>query len=268
MATTSKRSLKRTLASTVEDRSPRFLLGSLALAMVISLVAGLGIGYKVEQHRVESKKTKTTATTKTKKKTKKKTTTAKVGTGPVFGKVVSTAPKLLVVSTGTGRLRLVMLKKTTVDLTKTADASAIVPGVHVLVAYKKATSTGTTTTGTAGPTGTTVTKPPAVASEVVVVTGAAAKFLGSEVESAGAWTMTLKFGTAKITVSISGARIEETEAGVASDLSPGRKVAVRAYKPVAKATKTKKKKTKKKKAAVKTSTYALDVVLLPSDSLL
>jgi hypothetical protein len=268
MATTPKRSLKRTLASTVEDRSPRFLLGSLALAMVISLVAGLGIGYKVEQHRVESKKTKTTATTKKKKKTtKKKTATAKVGTGPVFAKVVSTAPKLLVVSTGTGRLRLVMLKKTTVDLTKAADASAIVPGAHVLVAYKKATSTGTTTTGTAGPTGTTATKPPAVATEVVVVTGAAAKFLGSEVESAGAGTMTLKFGTAKITVSISGARIEETEPGVASDLSPGRKVAVRAYKPVVKATKTKKK-TKKKKKAVKTSTYALDVVLLPSDSLL
>ncbi len=50
-AETPKRSWKRTVASTVEGRTPRFLLGSLALAMVISLIAGLGIGVKVGEHR-------------------------------------------------------------------------------------------------------------------------------------------------------------------------------------------------------------------------
>jgi len=53
-AETPKRSWKRTVASTVEGRSPRFLLGSLALAMVISLVAGLAIGLVLGAHRLSS----------------------------------------------------------------------------------------------------------------------------------------------------------------------------------------------------------------------
>ena len=50
MAAEPKRSFKRTVASTVEGRSPGFLLSSLALAMVISLLAGLGIGIQVGDH--------------------------------------------------------------------------------------------------------------------------------------------------------------------------------------------------------------------------
>ena len=194
MATTPKRSLKRTVASTVEDRTPRFLLGSLALAMVISLLAGLGIGIKVEQHRVESKKPKATATakTKTKKKTVKKTAT--LGVGPLYARVVSKTPTKLVVTNGTRRIPLVMFKKTEVQLTKAANASAIVPGAHVLVVFKHAaTGAGSTTTAaTAGPTGTTAAKPPAVATEIVVVTGTAPGRLGTPVESAGSGTMTLR----------------------------------------------------------------------------
>jgi hypothetical protein len=272
MAPAPKRSLKRTVASTVEDRTPRFLLGSLALAMVISLLAGLGIGIKVEQHRVESKKAKTTATAKT--KTKKKTTTKKtalLGAGPLYARVITAGPRNLIVTNGRRRIPLVMLKNTEVELAKPATASAIVAGAHVLVVFKHPAGSGSTTTAaTAGPTGTTATKPPAIASEIVVVNGTAPGRLGIHVESAGSGTMTLKIGTAKLTVSIAGARIEQTETGVASDLSAGRKVVVRTYHPIVKTKPKKKKKNKKAKkpVVVKTSTFAVEIVLLPSDSLL
>ena len=39
--------LKSLLKSVVEDRSPRFLLATIALGVVVSLLAGFAIGYKV-----------------------------------------------------------------------------------------------------------------------------------------------------------------------------------------------------------------------------
>ena len=43
--------LKGLLRSAVEDRSPRFLWGTIALGVVVSLIAGFAIGYKVEESR-------------------------------------------------------------------------------------------------------------------------------------------------------------------------------------------------------------------------
>ena len=45
--------LKRIVKSALEDRSPRFLLATIALGVAISLIAGMAIGYKVEQSRAK-----------------------------------------------------------------------------------------------------------------------------------------------------------------------------------------------------------------------
>jgi hypothetical protein len=59
--------LKGLLKSVVEDRSPRFLLGTIALGVVVSLLAGFAIGYKYEKSKgrkaAKAKVTKTTGTT-------------------------------------------------------------------------------------------------------------------------------------------------------------------------------------------------------------
>ena len=59
--------LKRLLKSIVEDRSPRFLLGTIALGVVVALLAGFAIGYKYEKSKGhKAAKVKTTTTTKPK----------------------------------------------------------------------------------------------------------------------------------------------------------------------------------------------------------
>ena len=131
MAPTPRRSLKQTLAGTVEGRSPRFLLSSLVLAMVISLVAGLGIGIKIEQHRVKTKKAKPVAVAKKKPKTVK----AKGGSkGPLNGIVVLSRPKLLVISARGRRVSIAVVPRTRVEVTDPATPSDIVAGSRVLFA--------------------------------------------------------------------------------------------------------------------------------------
>ncbi len=59
--------LKSLLRGVVEDRSPRFLLSTIALGVAISLLAGFAIGYKYEKSkRQPAKKVTTTKTTQPK----------------------------------------------------------------------------------------------------------------------------------------------------------------------------------------------------------
>ena len=44
--------------SALEDRTPGFLLGTIALAVVVSLIAGFAIGYKVQNSKGTSTKRK------------------------------------------------------------------------------------------------------------------------------------------------------------------------------------------------------------------
>ena len=41
-------SLKRIVKSAMDDRSPRFILGTIALGVVVALIAGTLIGYKLD----------------------------------------------------------------------------------------------------------------------------------------------------------------------------------------------------------------------------
>jgi hypothetical protein len=99
MAAEPKRSFKRTVASTVEGRSPRFLLSSLALAMVLSILAGLGIGIKIGEHN--KKKAKPVATTKpTTPTTRRANPTSTTSKQAVEGVVVRETATSLVVTSG------------------------------------------------------------------------------------------------------------------------------------------------------------------------
>ena len=55
--------LRSLLRGVVEDRSPRFLLSTIALGVVISLLAGFAIGYKYEKSKRQPVKKVTRTTT-------------------------------------------------------------------------------------------------------------------------------------------------------------------------------------------------------------
>src|SRR5580765_436556 len=127
MAATPKRSFKRTVASTVEERSPGFLLGSLALAMVISLLAGLGIGIKIGQHD-KSNKAKPAAVGKLPKTSTTVRHAPKGKRGPLVGTVVLKGPKLLVIKTKTAQVSLRLIAKTVVEGTMNGGPADIKAG--------------------------------------------------------------------------------------------------------------------------------------------
>ena len=258
MATTPTRSLKRTLASTVEDRSPRFLLGSLALAMVISLLAGLGIGIKVEQHRIKTKKAKPAATAvkKPKKPAKRTVSAALLAGAPVKGTVLSLGPKFLVVTNPPRRVRVVMASKTRIEVAGSAAQSDIVVGAHVLfVLTRKATAGTGSSAPAAGGT--------ASAKEIVIVTANGLKGrLGSVVTAVTSDSMTVKgVGGKTVTISTVGAKIEKTAAGKRTALATGAHVIVRTYQ--AKAVRVKAH-GRVKAHLVKPPRIAVEIVVLPA----
>jgi hypothetical protein len=268
MAAAPKRSLKRTVASTVEERSPAFLLGSLALAMVISLLAGLGIGIKVGEHN----KTKAKAAAVKPKKTptsKSAGAKAKAAQPPLKGTVVAKAPKLLLISTGKKRIPLVLLPRTRVEVTAPAAASDIKAGSRVLfvldgfrtVQPTTTKGTGTTATGSAR----TVTF---VAKAVLIVTGTKAR-LGSLVSSVTADSLTIKLPSGKsLALSTAGAKVSKTIPSTRAKLVAGQHVLVK-WLPFALPKKAAKTKTTKKKAAVparKFQRLAIEIVAVSASS--
>jgi len=237
MATTPKRSLKRTLASSVEERSPLFLLGSLALAMVISLVAGLAIGMAVEQHRDSSKKAKTAVVKKkpnaVKKPVKKVVPKAVRSNAPPTAIIVRHRPSLLTLSSGSGQFSVALVKGTRVENAKPAPRSDLVVGSRVLTVFKPKSSQGIIGV-----------------SEILIVTGTG-KGIGSVVTALTPTSMTLKkeWGV----FSTVGAKIEKTVLGGQANLTKGRRVIVRMFHP---------KPIRKGKRLIKQMSIALEVVVL------
>jgi hypothetical protein len=261
MAATPKRSFKRTVASTVEERSPRFLLGSLALAMVISLLAGLGIGIKIGEHDESNSatpvaKTKPTPTTKPK--------TAARPTNPLVGTIVGKTPKLLVVAGRSGRVTMRLIPRTVIHVTAAATPADIKVGSHVLFALKPRAGSASTTTPTgltsssAAPTTTTTRLGPLTAKEVIIVTGARKARAGLVVSSVTADSMTFAFPNGRVTISTTGAKIVKTIPGKPVNLAAGKHVAIQWYLPPAV-----KKAKKAGKAAPVRLRIALEIVVLP-----
>lgn len=130
--------LKSLLKGVVEDRSPRFLLGTIALGVVVALIAGFLIGSKYENSR--GNETAKVAPTRTKPKTTKPTIKA----APLLiGAVLNVKPRaLVIVGTDKNATTVTIGPSTRFAVAKPATASSIVAGSKVVF---QSSATGDTT---------------------------------------------------------------------------------------------------------------------------
>jgi hypothetical protein len=140
-------SLKGATKSALEDRSPRFLLGTIALGVVVSLIVGFGIGYAA--HTTSTKhKAKNTAAAKKAAKAKKagkgKKGTAKGGKKTIVpapdltGGIFAVKPSSIVVLNDKSKgVKIVIGHKTRIALAKTGNSANIVVGAKVIVTPSK-----------------------------------------------------------------------------------------------------------------------------------
>jgi hypothetical protein len=202
--------LKRIMKSALEDRSPRFLLATLALGVAVSLVAGMAIGYKIEQSRIKPAKRVVAPahTTTTKPGTLPKLVAAPDLTGAVF----SPAHKnVVIVVYGKKKVaRFSIGRKTRIALAHPAKASSITVGKRVLFQPSSAS--------------------PTTATEVVVLPAKA--LIGVPVTAVVPGTsMTLKSLKGPGTlVKTTGAPVLVTGPGSSGDLVKGARVVVRYFR--------------------------------------
>jgi hypothetical protein len=219
--------LKRIMQSALEDRSVRFLLSTIALAVAVSLVAGFAIGYRVEESRIKPAKK---AATKPIRITPGRSgfTSAPDLTGAVYQSVKK---GVLIVVKDKKAYRISLGRKTRIALAKSARASNITVGSRVLFQPSSASST--------------------TATEVVVLPGTA--LIGVPVTKVVAGTsMTLKsLNGAGLAVTTTGVPVLQTGPGSVADIVKGDRVVVR-YVKVGTGTKAR--------------NVALEVVLLPASS--
>jgi hypothetical protein len=259
MAATPKRTLKRTVADTVDGRSPGFLLSSLAIAMVISLLAGLAIGIKVEQHRATKKAKPVVAT---KKKPKKTVKVKKAGTAPLNGRVIRSGPRLLLISTTKGkRVSIVVVPKTKIEATTPATASDIAVGARVVFVAKPAAATTTTTAGATSTTGTVTKNTIATTFTATAILVMTPKLrVGYLVTSVTPGSMKVRLPSSQIvTISTTGANIRKTRPALKSQITKGRRVLVKTILLPA----PKRKAKAKVKRPIVRRPIALEIVVLP-----
>ena len=202
-------SLKRILKSALDDRSPRFILATIAFGVVVALLAGTLIGYKLDNRSGGS--TTKAKTTKVKKAKAKKASgkTATVKQAPVlFGSVVSARPaKIVVLGAAKKRVPLVVTSRTIVEVARPGKSSSIAVGSHVLYVSRP----GSTKT----------------AAEIVVLPSTSR--LGTPVTAVSSTSMTISYyGT--VVVRTSGATVSLTAAANRSRIPKGSRVAV-SYSP-------------------------------------
>ena len=185
--------------------------------MVISLLAGLGIGIKIGENNESNSatpvaKTKPTPTTKPKTFTRPK--------NPLVGTIVGKTPQLLVVAGRSGRVTMRVIPKTLIHVTAAATPADIKVGSHVLFVLKlphaaplprrhrrasrRARRPATTTTTQPGP---------LTAKEVIIVTGTRKARAGLVVSSVTADSMTFAFPKGRVTGFTTGAKIVKTIPG-------------------------------------------------------
>jgi len=222
--------LKRIMKSALEDRSPRFLLATLALGVAIALIAGVAIGYKIEQSRIKPAK-KATGVRTTPTTTKKPTGLTGLTAAPnLTGAVFSHVKSVIVVVYGQRKHAPITLgRKTRVAIAHPAKASSISVGKRVLFQPSSASAT--------------------TATEVVVLPAKA--LIGVPVTAVVPGTsMTLKTLKGPGTlVKTTGAPVLVTGPGSSGDLVKGTRVVVRYFR-----------------VGVKKRAAAVEVVVLPKTS--
>jgi hypothetical protein len=129
-------SLKSATKSALEDRSPRFMLGTIALGVVISLIVGFGIGYAAHTSSGSSNKAKKLTAAQKKKRNKakangkkKKIVAAPDLTGGIFAVGKS---RITVLNADKKGVRITVGHKTRINVAKAGSPTSIVVGSKVL----------------------------------------------------------------------------------------------------------------------------------------
>jgi co-chaperonin GroES (HSP10) len=197
--------LKAMVRSALEDRSPRFLLTTVALGVVVALVAGLAIGYTVDDGNGGSGGRRTATQKKNNKKKAPRLTAAPL----LIGDVASFAGRKLVARDASGKQRSMRLGgKTRIYATADAKPTDVKVGSHVLFAP---TAAGTTT-----------------ATEVIVLPDQAK--LGQEVAAVVAGTsMSVKTLAGSERIQTDNAVFLKTSVGRRTDLVKDTKVVVQYF---------------------------------------
>jgi len=214
-------SLKSATKSALEDRSPRFMLGTIALGVVISLIVGFGIGYAAHTSSGSSHKAKKlTAAQKKKKRNKakangkKKIVAAPDLTGGIFA---VTKSRITVLNAENKGVRITVGNKTRVNVAKAGSPTSIVVGSKVL--FRPST------------------KDPTKATQVVVLPPKA--LIGQPVTAVDAGkSLTLQTLKGSEKVTTTGATVWVTVAGTKKSLVRRETVTVRYYLVGAKKTPT------------------------------
>jgi hypothetical protein len=132
-------SLKRIMKSAMDDRSSRFMLATIALGVVVALLAGTLIGYKLDDSGGGGTAKK--AATAVKKKPTKKSNKA-VAHPVLLGSVVAARPaKIVVVGADSKRHPLVIGARTKAETAEPTTSASIVVGSKVLYAPTSGGST-------------------------------------------------------------------------------------------------------------------------------
>lgn len=196
--------------SALEDRSPRFLLGTIALAVVVSLIAGFAIGYKVEHSRGTGKTAKKAAASKKPHKPKKPSHAFTLKAAPILvaGVYGVTAKQLVVLNSKAKPVHIGIGPKTKVAVAESAKGSDIVVGSKVLFQPGASKSKAT---------------------EVVVLPAKAP--LGAQVTAVVPGTsMTVKDLSGKdLVITTTGATVEKTRSGTRRNIAKGDHVIVYYY---------------------------------------
>jgi hypothetical protein len=224
--------LKAMVKSALDDRSPRFLLGTIALAVAVALLAGFAIGYKVDDSNGGGGGGGKKSASKPNKPGKSNAPALK-GAPLLIGSVKSLNSKRVVVLNAKAKARGMGLgRKTRIYATADGTSADIKVGTRVLYVTSATTSTATTTTGagtvTTATGGTTPRAATVTATEIIVLPAKA--LLGDEVTKVVPGTsMTVTTVSGPQTINTRGAVVHSTTTGKRSSLVKGRKVIVRYF---------------------------------------
>jgi len=221
--------LKAMVRSALDNRSPRFILATIALGVAVALLAGFAIGYKVDGTngggKAKHAAAKHTGKGKGNGKGNGKAPRLKEGT-PFVGTVNAVKGKRLNVTDGDKTRSLHISATTHFYAVETGKASDIKVGSRVL--YQPSTGSEKT------------------AAEIVVLPDKAS--IGSEVTAVKTGSMTLQSLSGTTDVTTTGAVVRTTTAGKRKSIAKGDKAYVRYFVVRGK------------------HTQATDVVVLPKDS--
>jgi hypothetical protein len=191
---------KSSIATKVKDWSNGLLIGVTTIVLVVGLIVGFGLGFKVEQGRIRTKNKKS-ALVAGKKTRKKVVLPAAVR---AIGDVSATTANIVTITPAKGPARRFVLGKGSLIVKASrGSVSDVVSGARMT--YKPGGQLR--------------------AKEIVVLRGAQAR-MGVLLTGATPTSMTFTVGAKRVTINTSGAAVDTVATGTKSDITKGAKVIV------------------------------------------